>query len=83
MDFRSSVVNKETMLKVTNMVVNQVSLGIGVIDVASDDKFGLTLESNINISNQFDVVVAGGVKAVYIIMQLITSVSKKSLEINH
>ena len=36
------------------MVIKQVSLGAGVIKISSNDNFGLSLESNINISSKFD-----------------------------
>ena len=72
MDFSGAVVNVETMYKVSNMVIKQVYLGKGVIDLSSDGNFGSSLESNINISNVFDAAVAGGMKTTHRIMQLVT-----------
>ena len=43
MDFSGVVVNEETTEKGPNMVIKQVSVGIGVIDVSSNDNFGLAL----------------------------------------
>ena len=60
MDFSGAVVNDETMENGPNMVIKQVSLGIGVIDEPSNDKFGLALERKINVSNKFDTLVARG-----------------------
>ena len=68
MDFSGAVVNEETMEKVPNMVIKQVSLGTVVIDVSRDDNFGLELMKNINVSNEFDAVVAGGMKMTRMIM---------------
>ena len=50
------------------MIIKQVSLGTGLIDVSSNDKFGLALESNINVSNKFDVEVARGINMAHMIM---------------
>ena len=58
------------------MVINQISLGTGVIDVSSDDNFGLTSESNITVSNKVDSEVYGGMKTTHMIMWLGTSISK-------
>ena len=56
-DFSGAVVNEDTIKKVPNMVIKQVFLGTVLIYVSSDDNFGLTLESNINASNEFDAAV--------------------------
>ena len=77
MDFSSTVVNEDTMEKVSNMFIKQVSLGKGVIYVSSDDNFGLAFERNINVSNKFDVVAAGVPKKMHRIIRLGTSVYKK------
>ena len=50
------------------MIINKLSLGIGTIEVSSNDKFGLALESNINVSNKFDVEVARGINMAHMIM---------------
>ena len=70
------------MEKGKNMVINQVFLGIGVIDVSSDDNFGLVLENNINVMIEFETSVDGIITTTHIIMHVGTSVSKKSLAIN-
>ena len=65
------------------MVISQVYLGTGAIDVSSDDNFGLALESNTNASSKFDTEVTGITNTTHKIMRLGTSVSNKSLAINH
>ena len=65
------------------MVIKQLSIGIGVIYVSSDDIFGLAFESNINISKPFYAAVAGVMKMTHRIIREGTSVSNKSLSINH
>ena len=82
-EFRGAMVNEETTEKVPNILKNQVSLGKGAIDVSSDDEFGLALESNINVSNKFDSAVDRVTKTAHKIIQVGTSVSKKSLTMNH
>ena len=77
------MVNEETTEKITNMVINQVSLGTGAIHVSINDNFGLALESNINVSNKFDTEMAGIMKTEHNIMRVGTSVYKNSLAINH
>ena len=62
------MVNEETIEKRKNMVMNNVSLGTGTIDVSSDDDFGLVLENDINVSNEFDASVDGGTKGKHSIM---------------
>ena len=54
MDFKSTVVDGETTERGSSMVISQVSLGVDAIDISSDDNFGLALEGNINVSNEFD-----------------------------
>ena len=54
MDFRSTVVDGETTERGSSMVISQVSLGVDAIDISSNDNFGLALEGNITISNEFD-----------------------------
>ena len=83
LEFSVAVVNEETTEKIQNMIINKVSLGTGAIDVSVNDKFCLVLESNINISNEFDTAVSGRMKTMYIVMRVGTYVSKKSLAINH
>ena len=65
------------------MVINKVSLGTGSIDVSSNDKFGLTLEGNINYSKKIVAAVAGRMETMHRIMRVGTYVSIKSLAINH
>ena len=65
------------------MVINKVSLGTGEIDVSGNDNFDLALESNINVSNEFDAAVDGRMNTTHRITQVGTSVSKKSLAMNH
>ena len=65
------------------MVINQESLGTGAIDVSSDDKFGLTLERNINVSNKFDTSVSGKINTMHRIMWVGTSFSKNPPATNH
>ena len=83
MDFGCAVVDEETTEKRPNMVINQVSLGTGEIDISSNDNFGLSLEINIDVSNKFDAAVAGRINTTHRIIQVGTSVSQKSLSINH
>ena len=77
------MVNENTAEKRPNMIINQVSIGIGAIDVSMNDNFGLSLESNINLSNKLDAAMAGRMKTTHRIMRVGTYVSKKSLAINH
>ena len=83
MDFRGDMVNEETTKKGPNMVINQVSLGTGEIDVSSDYNFGLEFEININVSSEFDTALDGVTNMTHKIMRVGTSVYKKSLAINH
>ena len=83
MEFSGAVVNEETTKKGPNIVINQVYLGTGSIDVSRDDNFGLALESNINVSSEFDAAVAEGMNTRPKIMRVGTSVLEKSLAINH
>ena len=83
MYFSSDVVNGQAMKKGPTMVIKQVYLGTGVIDVSGDDNFGLAPESNINVSNKFYAAVAGGIKTTHRIMRVGTFVYKKTLAINH
>ena len=64
------------------MVIKQVSLGTGLIEVSSDDNLGLALESNINFSNKFNAMVAWRMKKIHRIIQVGKSVSKKLFSIN-
>ena len=61
------------------MFINKVCLETGVIDVSSDDNFGLALESNINVTSKFYASATGGMNMMHKIMRVGTSVSKKSL----
>ena len=70
MDFSGDVFNEETMGKGPNMVIKQVYLGTGVIDISSNDNFGLALEININVSNKFDAAMARGMKMTHSIMRV-------------
>ena len=83
MELRGAVVKKETMEKGPNIVIKQVSLGTEEIDVSSNDNFGLELDRNINVSNEFDAAVDGGRNITHRIIRVGTYVSNKSLEINH
>ena len=64
------MVNDETMDTGPNMVIKQVSLGAGVIDISSDDSFGLALERKIKIFNGFDAAVDLGMKMTHRIVQV-------------
>ena len=81
--FSGANANDETTKKIPSMVINQVSLGTGAIDVSSDDKFGLTLERNINVSNKFDTSVSGKINTMHRIMWVGTSFSKNPPATNH
>ena len=57
------------------MVIKEVSLGTGVIEISSDDNFGLTLYRNIKVSNEFDAAVAELMKTTHKVIRVQTSVS--------
>ena len=65
------------------MFIKQVSLGTCVIYVSSDDNFGLVLERNINVSNNFEAALSGLMKSTHRIMQVGTSISNNSFAINY
>ena len=83
MDFRGTVVDGETTERGPSMVISQVSLGVDAIDISSDDNFGLALEGNINVSNEFDAAATNEMETKHKIMRVGTSNSKRSLAINH
>ena len=47
------------------MAIKKVSFGTGIIDVSSDDTFGLTLQKNINVSTKFNEEVDGKMKTTH------------------
>ena len=83
MDFTGTVVSEEITENRTIMVINHISIATAAIDVSGDDNFGLTLKSNINISNEFYTSVAGRMNTTYRIMRVGMFVSKTSLAFNH
>ena len=83
MDFSVAVLNEDTMEKGPNIDIKEASLGTVIIDVSINDRFCLTLESNNNVSNNFDASVAGGMNKTRGIMRVGISVSNKSLAIHH
>ena len=71
------------MEKGPNMIIKQIYIETGVIDISRNDNSGLALESSINVSNNFEAEVVGGMKDTHRIMRVGTSVFKKSFSINH
>ena len=53
-----------------------------MINVSSDDSFGLALERNLNVSNGFDAAVDGGMEMTHRIMRVVTSTSNNSFSSN-
>ena len=50
------------------MVIKELYLGTGLINVSIDDNFGLALESNTNVINNFDADMDGEKKTLHMIM---------------
>ena len=81
-DLRGVSVEEAEIERLTNMVISEVSLGTEVIDVLSDDNFGLMFESNFNASNEFTTAVMVNMYTNNI-MCVGTSSSRRSSEINN
>ena len=80
-DLRGTLVEEVAIERVTNMVISEVSLGTAGIDVLSNDNFGLMLESNVNMRNEFTTTAMKNLETQNI-MCVGTSSSKRSSVIN-
>ena len=81
-DFRGALVNEAAAERGPKMVIREVSLGTSWIDVLSDDIFGLMMEININVVNEFSTTAMINLET-HKIMRVGTYSSKRSLAINH
>ena len=81
-DFRGATLKEAEMERGTKMVISEVSLGTAGIDVSINEIFGLMLERNINVSNEFTAVSMMNLKT-HMLMLMGVSSSIISLAIDH
>ena len=80
--FRGALVKEVEMERGPKMVMDELSLGTAGIDVMSDENFGLVLEINVNLSNEFTTVAMKNLET-HKIMSVGKSSSRRLLAINH
>ena len=82
MYFRGALVEEAEMERVPKMFISEVSLRAAGIDVSSNENLGLMLESNVNVSNEFNTAAMTDLE-MHKIMRIGTSISKWSSSINY